>query len=431
MPKASFYTLGCRLNQTESNLMAQSLKGIGYEITSFKGGADLCVINTCTVTGQSDQKSRQSIRAIQRANPGALIAVVGCMSQMLGEELFEIGGVDLILGTSEKMELASFVQKLQAGAEPIVAAGPIAKGAFTIDLQGQHLLQTRANLKIQDGCDFLCSFCIIPQARGRSRSRKLDNLLAEAEGLLRSGVKEMVLTGVNLGEYHDSGLDLLSLTDRLAGLGVPRIRISSVEPTTLSEGVFERMKDPRHPLLPYLHLPLQAAQDRILTLMRRRYNFAQYAKFIEKAINLVPNLGLGTDLLTAFPGETAEEFEQGFARVRELPFQYFHVFPYARREGARSAGMVGEVPADEVATRVERLRDLSDQKREAFARSQVGQGLEVLFEGKNPHQHWQGYAGNFLRVQVKTGEALTNQIQLVTVEKVEQNKAWGRIVEAV
>ena len=429
MPRASFHTLGCRLNQTESNLMAQSLKDIGYQIVPYQEGAELCVINTCTVTGQSDQKSRQAIRSIQKANPEALIAVVGCMSQMSGEEIMEIGGVDLVLGTGEKLNLASYVQQLLAGAEPIVAVGPIDRGSFSIAAQGQHLVQTRANLKIQDGCDFVCSFCIIPQARGRSRSRKLDNLLTEAEALVEAGVKEIILTGVNLGEFNEGGIDFLQLLDQFEALKLPRLRVSSIEPTTIQSEIFDRMKDPAHPLLPYLHLPLQAANDRILSMMRRRYSFAEFASFIDHGVKQVPNLGLGTDLLTAFPGETPSEFQEGYERVKDLPLHYFHVFPYAKREGARSANLAGEIAPPEAARRVELLRDLSDEKRLAFAQSQVGKRLEVLVEENGGGNLWQGYGENFLRVSLEDESPLNNQIHSVLIEGVSGNRAWGSRVK--
>ncbi len=429
MPKACFHTLGCRLNQTESSLMAHALMQAGYEIVELHEGADLCVINTCTVTGQSDQKSRQSIRAIQRANPSALIAVVGCMSQLAGEEVAELGGVDLVLGNQEKLNIANYLPQVLAGGEPVIQVGEISRADFTIAGAGQHLLgQTRANLKMQDGCDFHCSFCIIPQARGRSRSRELGDALAELEGLLRRGVQEVVLTGVNLGTYQNGAHGFLDLCDAFSQAGLPRLRISSIEPTTLGPEVFGRMADTGHALLPYLHLPLQAANDEVLTAMRRHYTFADYARFVSQAAAAVPNLGLGSDLLTAFPGEGEPQFEEGYNRVASLPLQYIHVFPFARREGARAANLPHQVPPAEAAKRAERLRLLSDQKRAAFAQSQIGKQVKVLFEDNGKGGLWQGYAENYLRVHVNSNANLQGQIKGVNLTAAQGHRGLGELV---
>ncbi len=425
MQKALFHTLGCRLNQAETASMAQSLKNAGYEITSEASGADLVVINSCTVTGQSDQKTRQAVRSLQRANPTAITCVVGCMSQVSSSEILDIGGVDLILGTEEKLNIGHWLQEKQPDV-PLVAVGTISKNAFSIDTLGQHSTYTRPNIKIQDGCDFLCSFCIIPTARGRSRSRELLNLLKEVDWFVEKGVKEIVLTGVNLGEYKDSGLDFLGLLDRLNEVeGLARVRISSIEPTTVDAQIFERMKDASHNLQPYLHLPLQAATDKILGEMRRRYTLSEYESFIKDAMETIPNLGLGTDLLTGYPTETEEEFNQGVEFVKAQPFAYFHVFPYAKREGARSAKLVS-IETKELGRRVDLLRSLSDEKKQDFARGQIGTVQEVLFEGTSGDVY-SGYCGNFLRVKVQSAVDLSNQIHSVKITSAKAGTAFGEL----
>ena len=428
MKKALFHTLGCRLNQAETSSMAQSLKLAGYEILKKEGAADLVVINSCTVTGQSDQKTRQAVRALQKAHPTAMVAVVGCMSQVASDEILDIGGVDLILGTQEKLNIGAWLTKKQPDVA-LVAVGTISKTAFSIETLGQHTTQTRPNIKIQDGCDFICSFCIIPQARGRSRSRELENLLKEINWFVSQGVKEIVLTGVNLGDYNDAGLDFLGLLDRLNEIKeLARVRISSIEPTTVDTAIFARMADPDHNLLPYLHLPLQAATDQVLTDMRRRYKMAEFQEFVNKAVAEIPNLGLGTDLLTGYPTESEEAFAAGYEIVKSLPFQYFHVFPYAKREGARSATLP-PVEGPELARRVELLRTLSDQKKQDWADSMIGTTHKVLFEGISGGNIYSGYGENFLRVKVASEKDLTNQVCDVKIVSAKGGTAIGELNE--
>lgn len=428
MKTASFHTLGCRLNQTESALLAHQLKAKGYRVCEEKSGADLCVLNSCTVTGGADQKLRQLIRQIQKNNPGALVAVVGCFSQMASDQLLEIGGVDLILGTNEKMKLGDYLDQYQPGEGPLVAVGPIEKGEFSIEGAGQHLATTRANLKIQEGCDFLCSFCIIPQARGRSRSRRLGDALAEARALGQAGVKELVLTGVNLGCFESEGQSFSGLIQALEAVeGIERIRISSIEPTTVGREVFGPMAEPTSKLAPHLHLPLQAGSDAILKAMRRRYSRAEYIQFVEDAYRSVPGLGLGTDVMVGFPGETEQDFQETFDLLEQLPIQYFHVFPFAVRPGTKAASMPGLVPANVSTERALALRQLSDKKREAFARGHLGQEVEVLFERNEGGAVYSGYTGHFLRVRLDSTEDLGNRLVKVKITGHEGGLALGEL----
>lgn len=429
MLTASFYTLGCRLNQTESALIAQSLKAKGYEITESKTGADLCVINSCTVTGPSDLKCRQLIRQVQKQNPGAKVAVIGCYSQMASEEILAIGGVDLVLGTEDKLKLAQYLDLVEPGGEPVVRVGAIGKGAFSLDAPVQHRGQTRANLKIQDGCDFLCSFCIIPQARGRSRSRLFADALAEARSLGEAGVKELVLTGVNLGCYEEGGKGFLDLLAALEDVpGVERIRISSIEPTTLGTQVFGPMADPKAKLVPHLHLPLQSGSDRVLKAMRRRYDQAEYLAFLEQAVREVPDLGVGTDVIVGFPGETDREFQETYDLLAQSAVQYFHVFPFALRPGTKAESMEGFLPTPLITERALALRELGDRKQEAFARSYLGRELRVLFEHNGGGNRWSGYGDNYLRVQLHSDRPLGNQLVRVRITGHQDSLALGELV---
>jgi len=283
--------------------MAKGLEGIGYRVIEDLDRADLCVINTCTVTNQGDAKCRKGIRAIQRRNPQALIAVVGCYAQIASRQIQEIGGVHIVLGNEEKLRLHEFVAAAPRSGQPVVQVSDLSREPFRIETVGQHLLSTRANLKVQDGCDFVCSFCIIPRARGRSRPRFPDNIRAEALALAGMGVREIVLTGVNVGAYRFEGNGFLELLEMFEGIeGIERVRISSIEPTTVGPEIFSLMRDPGSKLVPYLHLPLQSAADEILQKMRRRYRFSEFRDFVLQAVAEVPGLCVGSDLIVGFPG---------------------------------------------------------------------------------------------------------------------------------
>ncbi|MFH2129390.1 MAG: tRNA (N(6)-L-threonylcarbamoyladenosine(37)-C(2))-methylthiotransferase MtaB [bacterium] len=429
MPKAAFYTLGCRLNQTESGIMARGLEGIGYEIIQDIEKADLCVINTCTVTNQSDVKCRKGIRSIQKKNPHALIAVVGCFSQISSQQILDIGGIHLILGNEEKLKLHEYVAEASRSTAPLVRVSPLSREPFAIDTIGQHLESTRANLKIQDGCDFICSFCIIPTARGRSRSRIPDNIRSEVRELASQGVREVVLTGVNIGTYQTGGtgfLDLMAIFE--AEKGIRRVRISSIEPTTVGPELFALMKDPESKLVPYLHLPLQSGSDEILKKMRRRYSIAEYRDFILQAVAEVPDICIGSDVIVGFPGETDLLFEETRAALVALPIHYFHVFPFAERKGTTAEKLKPKIRGDIISRRVSILRSLSDQKKEGFYRQFVGRRLNVLFESRGKSGIWTGFSDNYIRVGVKSDKALKNRIKTVQVTGVRSGLAAGELV---
>ena len=429
--KASLHTLGCRLNQSETMLIEQRLKDEGYEIVPFGEVADLGIINTCTVTNLADSKCRQSIRQFVRKNPKAYTAVVGCYSQMGFKEIAEIRGVDLIIGNQDKMSVVDFIGQGK-NERPVIIRDRISQDDFSISFFGDAPFNQRANLKIQDGCSFVCSFCIIPFARGASRSRDLKNLVEEGKAKASQGVREIILSGVNIGTYRSEGGNLLAVLDALDGIrGIDRIRISSIEPTTIPTELFDRMKSADHALLPFFHIPLQAGSDKVLREMKRRYTIGEYLDFLSLAHESVPGLYVGTDIMVGFPGETDVEFEETCSVFLDNPFDYCHVFSFSEREGTLAGRRKDQVPIVERQRRSARLRRLSANKRYDFYEAHLGQTMRVLFENPRPDV-WPSYTDNYIRVVVPrdgtNGEDLANRCAEVTLEKVAADFVEGRIV---
>tara|TARA_B100001057_G_scaffold191158_2_gene192035 strand:+ start:1538 stop:2875 length:1338 start_codon:yes stop_codon:yes gene_type:complete len=415
--KASVKALGCRLNQYEALAMEGKLKAAGYEIVSYGEDADLGVINSCTVTNEADAKSRNAIRRFIRKNPEAMTVVVGCYSQMAANRIAMIDGVDYVIGNHDKLNFLDYLTD-DKPATPVIVRERISREDFSIGFVGDPDFEQRANLKIQDGCDFMCSFCVIPFARGRARSRDWEDLFEEVRQMIRKGVREFILTGVNLGTYESSGNDFLTLVEALADLrGVDRLRISSVEPTTIPDELFDMMADPGHSLMPYLHIPMQSCCDRTLAGMKRKYGMKEMTDFFDRAVQAIPQLCLGTDLMVGFPGETESEFEETCERFLELPFAYCHVFTFSERAGTPAAKMDKQLQMEEKRLRSARLRRLSAAKRMSFHEKQLGQVFRVLLE--NPKdEFYSGYTDHYVRVVVPQAPAgLENRMALVEMEK--------------
>ena len=413
--RASVRALGCRLNQYEALSMESTLKSNGYEIVPFGEAADIGVINTCTVTNEADAKSRSVIRKFIRENPDAITVVVGCYSQISANEIAMIEGVDYVIGNRDKMNFLHYVGN-QKNENPVIVRDRISREDFTIGFVGDTPYQQRANLKIQDGCDFMCTFCVIPFARGRARSRGWANLMEEAESMIQAGVQEIVLTGVNLGTYHSDSRNFLGLVSALSALpGLKRLRISSIEPTTIPEEIFSMMADADHCLMPYLHVPMQSGCDEVLKKMRRKYQLPEMKEFFDRAVAQVPDLCVGTDLLVGFPGESEEEFERTCDTFWQFPFHYCHVFTYSERDGTPAAKMENQVPMSERRSRSGQLRRLSASKRMMFHEAHIGKELRVLIE--NPKDgKFSGYSDNYVRVVMREGfEKLVNRISVVEV----------------
>ena len=414
--RASLHTLGCRLNQSETNIIREKLAAQGYIIVPFGESADVTVVNTCTVTNEADAKSRKAIRGFIRDNPKAFVAVIGCYSQMGYKTLSEIDGVDLIIGNQEKLNVANYIT-VEKRDTPLIIRDRFLKDDFTIVTPDLAPSTCRPNLKIQDGCDFMCTFCIIPFARGRGRSRQLDNLLEEAKQLEDHGARELVLTGVNVGTYAWEGNAILEVVDALdRETSIDRIRISSIEPTTIPTELFDRMNDTNHSLTPYLHIPLQSGSNRILDLMNRRYTREEFVEFVSAADEAIPDLCIGTDILVGSPGETEADFQETCDLLTNSPLAYAHVFKYSERDGTAALRIPEKVAPEEKTRRSAVIRQISGRKMDAFHQQFMEKTQEVLFETEE-NGVWSGYTGNYIRVSVCSSDILTNRILPVTLER--------------
>ena len=430
-PRASLHTLGCRLNQAETALLADRLQHDGYQIVEYGRPTELLVLNTCTVTGEAERICRYEIRRTLRHSPQAFVAVTGCYAQTGIEALRRTPGIDLIVGNRHKMSLPSHLPPPSAlkkqPAPALLHTKTIDRDEFVLEGIGDYDA-TRANLKIQDGCNFMCSFCLIPAARGRERSRLMDDAIREAEALVARGHREVVLTGVNIGRYEQDGRSLLDLIRRLEQIeGLDRIRISSIEPTTVPDELLEYMAT-SNKLCRHLHLPLQSGDDDVLRRMNRRYSMRDYAAFVDKAIRRVPELGLGTDMLVGFPGETDAQFANTLDAATDLPFAYLHVFAYSTRPGTAAARLAPAVPAATVKFRRTALAELSRARRLAFYQRHAGRTVDVLFEAKDDTGRWTGLTNNYVRVGVRTGDDLANRLVPIVIEGTTDGLAMGRPV---
>ncbi|HIE65993.1 MAG: tRNA (N(6)-L-threonylcarbamoyladenosine(37)-C(2))-methylthiotransferase MtaB [Nitrospira sp.] len=448
--RVSLHALGCRLNHSESVSIGGTFHHAGFQVVSDGQPADLSIINSCAVTEQAEAKCRALVRRILKKKPDTFIAVTGCYAQTSVDSLKEIRGIDLIAGTDQKMELASLVQSLiqvrrdkgdasgmQGGevllkqSRPLVFHTPkIRRGDFTIETERFAVFDhtTRPNIKIQDGCDFFCTFCIIPYSRGRSRSRRMDDILLEVSAWVARGHREIVLTGVNLGEYATEEGGLSDLIDALEGIeGLRRIRISSIEPTTITSRLLDQFLNSKK-LCPYLHLPLQSGSDRILSLMGRRYTQKEYVDFVKTVTAMIPHLCLGTDVMVGFPGEGETEFQETVSLIESLPFSYLHVFPFSRRKGTRLNRMsLTPVPPSTVKERSRVLCDYSRQIRRNYYHAFMGQRVEVLFETRNKDGLFCGLTGNYIRVGVSSEQDLSGHLMWVRIQRIENGLAIGEI----
>lgn len=434
--RVAIHTLGCRLNHAESSMLADQLRASGYEIVPWGERADIGVVHTCTVTREADAKSRQMIRRFLRQNPGAVVAVLGCYAQRAADTLARIDGVKLILGNAEKINLVERLRDLEntPASPPLVARPTPRRETFRMPwIDTEAPVDRRIDLKIQDGCDAMCAFCVIPFARGRSRSREAGDAVAEAASLARRGARELVLTGVNLGEYRDGDVDLPALIDRLAEAAPgARIRLSSIEPSFVTRAIVERMADPDHPLVPFLHVPLQSGSERILAAMKRGHTAAAFLDLTLAAAEKLPGAGFGTDVMAGFPGETDADFEATLGLLEASPVDYAHVFPYSERPGTAASRAPGDrVPADIVAKRVNALLAFSRARRQRFMARFAGRACCVLFETLESG-HWVGYGEPYLRVGVPdTGMDLRNRFAWVRVEEPREEWALGRLIETL
>ncbi len=423
--RVALNTLGCRLNLSETGSIAQGFKDRGYDIVEFGEPADVIFINTCTVTDSADSSCRNLIRKAHNSSPEGKIVVAGCYAQMEPEKIAGMQGVDLVLGNSEKYKVFEYLDEESENQVHVDKSWEFF-GAATTEAD----THTRAFLKIQDGCNYVCSFCIIPFARGRSRAISIKDAVSEAQKLVSSGFKEIVLTGVNIGEYEQSsGEKLHDLVASLLAIdGLERFRLSSVEPNTFTDELIAVLKSSPK-VMDHFHIPLQSGDDEILSAMRRRYTVADYKKVIAKLMVAFPNAGIGADMIVGFPGETKEQFENTFNLAKELPITHFHVFPYSKRKNTTAAKMENHIHSAEKKSRVKSLIMFGDAKLNLFTEDQIGKITKVLFERRNKLGFFEGYTSNYLRVQVQTELDLSNQISNVCLTRIESGKLFGELLQ--
>ncbi len=412
--------LGCRLNESETESLAWRFTQNGHSIVPTPQEADLCVVNTCTVTGEAGRKSRRQIRRLARLNPNASIAVTGCHATIAPDELAALPNVAWVVDNAHKEHLADLVAPALSPAQPAPPTRHLGPGM---------LRRTRAFVKVQDGCDNHCTFCITTIARGPGRSRPLDEIVAEVRALTAAGYREVVLTGVHLGAYgHDRGEadGLFTLVSTLLHeTQLPRLRLSSLEPWDLSPGLFDLWRDPR--MCRQLHLPLQSGSDAILRRMGRRTTTAQYADLVATARARIPDLALTTDIIVGFPGEDAAAFEQSYRFVQAMNFARLHVFTYSPRPGTAAARMADQVPSSVKAARGRKMRQLGARQAEAFHRRFVGRTLPVLWETGDGGGRWRGLTDNYLTVTTTCADRLTNRITPTRLVALTPHGLLGRV----
>lgn len=425
----ALHTLGCKLNFSETSTVGNEFLRNGFSIVDFKEKADVYVLNTCTVTQRAEKDCRQFVRKALRQNPEAYIIVTGCYAQLRPEEIANIKGVDVILGSNEKFKLFSLIDNFRKRNLACIFVSPADKlndfgPAHSTDAD----TRTRAYFKIQDGCDYKCSFCTIPLARGLSRSMNPDDVIIQFKNLVDAGYKEIILTGVNVGDYGKSfSTNLFKLLLKLVDVeGDFRIRISSIEPNLLSDEIIE-LTASHEKMCRHFHIPLQSGSPEVLKQMKRRYKVENYSELIFKCIERIPEIGIGVDVIVGFPGETVENFMETYNFLNGLPVSYLHVFTYSERPDTKAIELPGAVEVYERRKRNNMLRILSEKKRYNFYKEMMGKDLDVLFENENIHGKMKGFSSNYIRVCQDYNPNLINRIVTVSVENIEDNYCIGTI----
>lgn len=414
----AFYTLGCKLNFAETSTIARTFEAAGYRRMQWEEKADIYVINTCTVTDNADKRFRYLVHGILKRNPEAYIIAVGCYAQTNPDEISRTGGVDLVLGAKDKFKITEYLSSLEKVPATQVHSCDISE-VDTYDGSYSLTERTRAFLKIQDGCDYRCTYCTIPLARGKSRSQPLESVIANAEKIVAAGTYEIVLTGVNTGDWGrglDTGqkfFDLVKALDNVEGLR--RVRISSIEPNLITDEILEYIAS-GDKFMPHFHIPLQSGCDDILRAMKRRYLTPLYRSRIEKIKELMPHACIGADVIVGFPGETEANFEETYRFISSLDVSYLHVFTYSERENTPAWSMAGSVPGKVRAKRSKVLHLLGGRKKAAFYRSQLGSVRPVLFESENKDGMISGFTDNYVKVRLPWEDGLANTIRNVRLD---------------
>src|SRR3569833_1169305 len=419
--KVAFYTLGCKLNYSETSSIGRLFNSAGFNTVEFTDKPDVFVINTCSVTDNADKKCKKVVKEALKISPNAYVTIVGCYAQLKPKEIAEIPGVDMVLGAAEKFQIVDYISDLAKNPKALVYNQQESEAnqfvsSFSI---GDR---TRTFLKVQDGCDYSCTFCTIPLARGASRSDTIEHVLEQAKEIAASGVKEIVLTGVNLGDFgirdgrrEDRFFDLVKALDEVEG--IDRIRISSIEPNLLSDDIIGFVATSKR-FVPHFHIPLQSGSNKILGLMRRRYKRELYAERAAKIKELMPDCCIGVDVIVGFPGETREDFIDTYNFLNGLDVSYLHVFTYSERENTLASEMKGSVPGSTRAERSKMLHILSEKKRRAFYEGQLGKTDEVLFEGDIKDGFMHGFTRNYVKVRTPYDPLLINELKSVHLTKI-------------
>ena len=414
MKKVSFYTLGCKVNQYETNAMMQKMIEAGYEVVDFETKADIYIINTCTVTNMADKKSRQMLRRVKEINPEAILVAVGCYAQVAKEKLEQIPEIDLILGINEKNDIVKYVE--QASKNTYVS-DVLHQTEFLDFGDVTYTEKTRAVIKVQDGCNQFCSYCIIPYARGRIRSRKPESVIKEITDVAKEGIKEVVITGIHIASYgkdFNTEYRLIDLLEEIQKVdGIQRIRLGSLEPTLITEEFVTRLKK-LSKICDHFHLSLQSGCNETLKRMNRKYTTDQFRHVVELLRNAYPEVHLTTDVIVGFPGETEEEFNKTYEFLKEIKFYKMHVFKYSPRSGTVAAKMPNQIDGNIKEERSNKLIELSDENEKEYNQKYIGKEVEVLLEEREG-EYLKGHTTNYMVVKMKTNENLENTIQKVTV----------------
>lgn len=423
MKKVAFYTLGCKLNYSETSTISRMFEQKGYKKVDFTESPDIFIINTCSVTENADKKCHKIVREARGISPDAYVAIIGCYAQLKPQEIAEIPGVDAVLGAAEKFRLVELLDGFVRKPQTEVFASDIEK-ANSFNTSYSINDRTRTFLKVQDGCDYSCTFCTIPLARGNSRSDSIKNIVKTAQEIANTEVREIVLTGVNTGDFGirngqrvERFIELIQALDEVEG--IDRFRISSIEPNLLSDEIIEFVAKSKR-FVPHFHIPLQSGSNKILKLMRRRYLRELYAERVAQIRSLMPHCCIGVDVIVGFPGETEEDFLETYRFLNELDISYLHVFTYSERENTPAAAMPGSIPGNQRADRSKMLHILSDKKRRKFYEDNLGHEATVLFENDVENGMMHGFTENYIRVTAKYDPILVNElkhVKLVTINE--------------
>jgi threonylcarbamoyladenosine tRNA methylthiotransferase MtaB len=417
----AFYTLGCKLNFSETSSIGRQLTEAGMKKVPFEAGADVYVVNTCSVTDNADKKCKKIVKEALRHNPNAFVAIVGCYAQLKPNEIAKIPGVDMVLGAAEKFNIENYLDDISKREVAVVKEGKIKE---VLDYHASYSIgdRTRSFLKVQDGCDYFCSFCTIPLARGKSRSDTIENVVKQATEIVSQGIKEIVLTGVNTGDFgvdtDENFYQLLQALEKVEGL--ERIRISSIEPNLLTNEIIELVAQSKN-IVPHFHIPLQSGSDKILQSMRRRYLTELYTSRVEKIKELMPHCCIGVDVIVGYPGEEHTDFIDTYNYLNELNISYLHVFTYSERVNTTAYKMPGKVNMSERADRSKMLHILSDKKRLAYYNEYVGNTYPVLWEAENDADIMYGFTSNYIKVKTKYDPMLVNEITEVEITAIDTN----------